>query len=387
MKKVVLLQRILPHYRVPLVRALRDHLSTAGIDLVLAYGQERKDSVPQTVRIEEPWAHYIANYYATLHGVTFVVQSVGSVLRQADLIVVEHANQLLVNHWLLVAQELTHRKVAFFGHAKNFQARAPTGLRERLRGITLRYADWWFAYTEASKKLVVAAGFPEARVTVVNNSIDTRLLAQALLRVNEAQLALLRSRLGLLGTNVGVFCGGMYPAKRLDFLLQACLRIRALVPDFEMILVGEGPSKDLAVAAADEFKWIHYVGAKTGNDLAAIYRLGKVLLMPGVVGLVLIDSFVGMLPLFTTNSSSHGPEIEYLQSGVNGVIVGQDVDAYSHTVVEHLVNDEKRHRLIKGCEASAREFSLDMMVARFATGIQQCLTTPGRRKHRTFPTS
>jgi glycosyltransferase involved in cell wall biosynthesis len=373
MKKVVLLQRILPHYRVPFVRALQERLSAVGIDLVVVYGQQWKDSVPRTVRIEEPWAHCIKNYYVPLSGTTLVLQCVGSLLRHADLVVVEHANRLLVNYWLLVTRRLTRRKIAFFGHGKNFQGRGSTGLNERLRCITLRHADWWLAYTEASRQAVVDAGFPQTRVTVINNTVDTRLLAQSLSRVNEAQLEALRSRLGLRGANIGIFCGGMYPEKGLEFLLRACLRIRALVPEFEMILVGDGPSKDLAVASAAEFDWIHFVGSKIGDDLAEIYRLGKVLLMPGVLGLVIIDSFVAALPLFTTNSSAHGPEIDYLQNGVNGVSVEQDVEVYANIVAEHLVCDEKRHRLIEGCKASARTFSLDAMVARFASSIQLCL--------------
>lgn len=387
MKKVVLLQRVLPHYRVSFVRALRNRLWSVGIELILVYGQEERGTVPQTARIEESWAHYITNFYANLPGVTCVFQSIGLLLRNADLVIVEPANQLILNYWLLATRRLTNRKVAFFGHGRNYQARVRGGIRERLREIMLRQADWWFAYAQAGKRLIVDAGFPETLVTVVNNTIDTELLADALLGVKEGQLTSLRSQLGLRGANVGIFCGGMYPAKRLDFLLQACVRIRTIVPDFEMVLVGDGPSQHLASAAADNFSWIHYVGSKTKGDLAVIYRLGKVLLVPGVIGLVIIDSFVGQLPLFTTNSSAHGPEIEYLQQGMNGVSVEQDVELYSNAVAEYLISDAKLRRLIEGCKASAQEFSLDLMVANFTAGIEQCLTTSETAKHgRSFRT-
>ena len=99
--------------------------------------------------------------------------------------------------------------------------------------------------------------------------------------------------------------------------------------------------------------------------------------------MVIIDSFVAELPLFTTNGASHGPEFGYLHTGVNGVTVEREVEAYSNIVAEYLLSDDKRQRLIEGCKASARTLSLDMMVERFGLGIQQCLTIAESRKSST----
>ncbi len=48
-KKVVIVQRGLPHYRKPMFAALRERLQWGGIELLLIYGQEYTGMVPGTV--------------------------------------------------------------------------------------------------------------------------------------------------------------------------------------------------------------------------------------------------------------------------------------------------------------------------------------------------
>jgi len=374
MRNVLILQRVLPSYRVPFFRALHERLSAVGTKLTLLYGKERRGEVPTTTLIDDEWAHQVTNLYMSLRGTTAVVQMVGSRMRQSDLVIVEHANQLLINYWLLGSRSPATRKVALWGHGRNLQSPTTSGLREAIKRTTLARADWWFTYTDGGRRIVEAEGFPTSRITVVNNSVDTARLADAIMSANDGTIAALRAQLGIDSRNVAIYCGGMYPAKRLEFLLAAAVAIRALVPDFHLILVGSGPTQALASQASVQYSWIHYVGPKLGVELATIYRIGKVILMPGLVGLVIVDSFIASLPLFTTKLSAHGPEIEYLKSGVNGIATENDIDAYSMAVVDHLVNEDKLSSLVEGCIESAKLFSIEQMVERFAQGIDDCLS-------------
>ena len=43
----------------------------------------------------------------------------------------------------------------------------------------VRIVDWWFAYNDLSRGPSMSIGFPPARITTVNNTIDTRQLADA----------------------------------------------------------------------------------------------------------------------------------------------------------------------------------------------------------------
>src|SRR5262249_52442289 len=146
-------------------------------------------------------------------------------LGAGELVIAEHANSLVLTHRLL-ARRLVRRepRLAFWGHGRNLQHSA--WLADRYKAWMARRADWWFAYTGAGADGLAAQGVPRARITVVNNSIDTSAIAGARATVSAAEGAALRATLALAGTNVGIFCGGMYAEKRLGFLVRACRLIR-----------------------------------------------------------------------------------------------------------------------------------------------------------------
>ena len=55
-------------------------------------------------------------------------------------------------------------------------------------------------------------------------------------------------------------------------------------------------------------------------------RMSKLFLMPGLLGLAVLDAEVMGLPVVTTRYPWHSPEIAYLRDGETGVIV----DAWRH---------------------------------------------------------
>jgi glycosyltransferase involved in cell wall biosynthesis len=207
----------------------------------------------------------------------------------------------------------------------------------------------------------------------VQNAIDTRALGRLRTDVSPAELDRVRSALGLKSRNACIFAGSMYPEKRLPFLLEACDLIRAEVPDFEMIFVGAGVDSELVAAAARRHDWIHHVGPRFDRDLAAHFLVSRLLLMPGLVGLVVLDSFAFEVPLVTTAVTYHSPEIEYLEPDVNGCRVEDPDDARAYASVRLLRDDARRERLVAGCRVAAAKYTVENMVERFAVGVMNAL--------------
>ena len=79
------------------------------------------------------------------------------------------------------------------------------------------------------------------------------------------------------------------------------------------------------------------------------------------------------VPLLTTESTAHGPEIAYLEQGVNGLMTANDVGAYAAACVRLLRDPAALDALRAGCAASANEYTLQNMARRFAQGIGNCL--------------
>lgn len=373
---VIFIQRVLPHYRVPFFYLLRDDLGKVGVNLELVYGQENTGSVPRTVPLCEPWAKKIKNKYISVGDYETVWQPCLSHLKDADLIIVEQANRLLVNYLLLYFGR-SKRKVAFWGHGRNMKLSENASFTEKIKKIFINKVDWWFAYTDASGRVVGDAGFPLDRITVVDNTVDNREFGDRLSEVTDSQKNALIQKLGIQGRNVCLFCGGMYQEKRLKFLLKACDAIKQIIPDFEILFVGTGPDKKHIEVAAQKNQWIHYLGPLYGIEKAVSFSISKALLMPGVVGLVVVDSFVSGVPLFTTDITGHGPEIEYLVNNVNGVIVENNIRSYADAVAEILNSGSGLRHLVEGCSMSSKEYTIENMTSKYSSGIQCCLGLTG----------
>jgi glycosyltransferase involved in cell wall biosynthesis len=374
MAKVTIVQRILPHYRIPFFTQLAEALAKDGIELSLVYGQELQGTVPKTFEFDAPWAHRIKNAYFKIFGYEMVWQPCLKMTGGSDLIIVEQANRLLVNYAYLLLRKAGNFKLAYWGHGKNMCiGPGRNKLREYLKRALGRSVDWWFAYTGLSARVASDLGMPLDRITAVMNSIDTEELEEGVRQATPEQLDALKKTLGIRSDNVGVFCGGMNRAKHLDFLLDACVNIKTQLPGFEIIFIGSGPEQHKVEKAAAQYSWVHYVGPKYGLERVAYLMLGKALLMPGLIGLVILDSFVTQVPVFTTDTPGHGPEIDYLEDGLNGVLVHAGEESYSQSVVAYFESVDMQSALRNGCAASAQKYSLKNMVMNFSDGIKRCL--------------
>lgn len=372
---VTIVQRVLPHYRVAFFRQLHERLAREGIALQVVYGQEYPGTVPKTQRLDADWARMIRNRYWRLGGAELVWQPCLSLLHGSDLVIIEQANRLVLNYLLLLRRRFSGGRLAYWGHGRNMQAAGGRRLRERMKKTLLDQVDWWFAYTEPSAEAVVSAGFPPERVTTVNNTVDTDELTDAVQHVTGESLAAVRTELRIRSENVCIYCGGLYRDKRLAFLIEACDRIRARIPDFELVVVGDGPDRTVIEEAARRCSWIHFVGPRYGAERVRYFGIAKAQLLPGLVGLAIIDSFVTRTPIFTTDIPIHSPEIAYLRSGVNGVMAPDRMEAYAGAVIDYLSSPAMQRVLQSGCAASAAAYTLDRMVERFATGVMDSLRT------------
>ena len=373
--RVAIVQRVVPHYRVAFFRELHAMLETRGVALNVVYGDARPGTQPVTVPLDEPWAIRICNRYWMVGGRELTWQPARRHLRDADLVVVEQSSRLLLNYLLLAGIGAGRARLAFWGHGQNFQACSDARARrhQRWKGLMTGRADWFFAYTERSLPPLRASGFPAERITVVNNAVDTRRLVAARERLTEVDLGKLRRELGLDGDMVALYCGAMYAGKKLAFLLQACDEIQRRVPKFHMLFVGDGPDRSLVESAADSRPWLHCLGPKFATDAVPYFALSKALLLPGQVGLAVVDALALGVPPFTTSLPDHGPEIAYLEHGVNGEITEPDPVRYAEAVAAYLDAPKRQRAYSNACAAAAKSLTIETMAERFADGISRCL--------------
>jgi len=376
MINVTIIQRILPHYRVIFFKMLHDALLDSGVAMSLIYGQEQSGTVPETVKVDYEWATYKPNRYFNILNTELIYQNIPKSVSSSDLVIIEQASRLLYNYRLLVARHFKGTKVAYWGHGMNFQSHGTGQLKEAIKKAMLTRVDWWFAYTKLSADIVKARGFAENKISILNNAIDNQSFIAALDRVTAQDITELHGSLDIKGKCLCLYCGGLYAEKKIEFLIQSSARIRKDNPEFELIVIGSGPYQEFVESASDKYEWLHYVGPLYGDDRARYFKAAKLLLMPGLIGLAILDSFISKTPIVTTiipGIPIHSPEFSYLDHGRNGLICSLDEFEYAKTVNDCLRNQALYDKLIGGCEESASEYTMDKMVQNFKQGIIDCL--------------
>lgn len=375
MVQVAFVSRYVPQYREDFLTRTRERLAGDGIRFRVVHGQPSAKEAAKGDAVSLEWGERVDSRIFPMAGREMYWQPVLGRVWHDDLVIVEQGSRLLVNYPLVAAQRLGGPPLAFWGHGLHFAAHEVTGSGEAAKRALARRAHWWFAYTERSAGIVSGLGYPRERVTVVQNAIDTRAIREWRAALSADSLDGLRAKLRLGRGPVGVFCGALYPEKRLAFLVQACDRVRERLPSFEMLVIGGGEDEVLVRAAAADRPWLKFLGARFGADKVRHLALGDVFLMPGLVGLAILDAFALELPLVTTSVPYHSHEVSYLDDGVNGVMIedADDPAAYATAVADLLGDASRLETLREGCRRAAEVYTVENMTARFCEGVAQAL--------------
>lgn len=371
MTRVVLIQRRLTGYRVPFFETLRQELGARGVEFALGFGQGTHEEGTKNDAGLLDWAQPLSTTY--LAGGRICIQPFGDLAKGADMLIVTAENKLVNN----LPYQFGHPdlRVALWGHGANLQGN-PDSWRERFKARVARRADWWFGYTEMSRPLIARNGFPQERITILNNSVDTSAMAGHYAALCTDDRAVWRRAHGIGSGPVGIFLGSLYTDKRIDFLLQAARAIHDELPAFELVVVGAGPQQAMVQAFCAGHPWAHFLGPRSGLEKVKALAASDIMLNPGLVGLGILDSFVCGVPMVTTDCGLHSPEIAYLHHGQNGLMTENDMAVYVQAVLGLLCAQAQREAMARACRQSGQQYSVNNMARNFADGVQACLEAP-----------
>lgn len=372
--EVAIVYKSLPHYRVPLYEALREQLAAEGVDLRLLIGDPPVGERARRDTATLDWAERVPQRELPLGSRRLVWQQLPGRVRNSDLVVVEQASKLVANNALALWRHAGGPALGLWGHGVNRDERHRSRIGEWWKRRTITDCDWWFAYTAGTAALVAEAGFPQERITDLRNATDTRAL-RATAATDGADVP---GRDRVVGPPQVAFVGSLYAGKGLAELVTTLDRVRNRIPDVELVVVGDGEDRDVLESAAADRPWIHLVGPRTGSELVEALEGVRCILCPAAVGLVVLDACALGIPVVVARADNHGPEIDYVVDGVNGLVVDEPAThpAYAEAVVSVLEDDDLHDRLVRGCAETARTHTVEEMARRFADGILSCL---GRR--------
>lgn len=371
---ILIFQPMLKQYRVPLFNCMNERLSELGHELRVVSGSPPEKELTKGDNILK------SNGYSTVEKSNWLFGEKVHILHNfmkhilwADFIITEQANKHFHNYILISLKMIGLRKFAYWGHGQNRQGNS-SSYREKVKKQLANYCDWWFAYTQGVGRYVASLGFPEDRITILNNSIDTSEFKMLLAAQSDADVTSFKLENGIGPSNrVGLYCGSLYGEKKIDFLLNSARLIHKQNPDFILLVVGSGKDKALVDCASRDCSFIKYLGPLFGKKKALAFRSSEIFVCPGLVGLAVLDAFTAALPLFTTDIPEHSPEIEYLENNINGRMVPADINLYSQAIVSIFANHNDMARLRNNARLSSEKYSIENMAGNFVKGILQAI--------------
>jgi glycosyltransferase involved in cell wall biosynthesis len=358
--RVVFVQKFVPHYRLPFFERIRDLLTRQGIEFILLYCEPDPYENSKVQMVYPDWGIRVNTRHFKLSGRYLYWASVMQHIKQGDLVVVEHAAKLLNNYAIFLARQLGWLKMGYFGHGQNFQATTELRLSALVKKLMLRRTDHWFAYTEVSRQSLLRQSVDDAVITVVNNTLAPS--ENAVLGKREPE------------PYSCIYIGGLYSLKLLPLLIESSALLAAQFPDFKLYVVGDGPEKTFIDSCAMSKPWLCVQGALYSDARDELLARCNAILMPGLVGLITIDSFQFERPIITSDAGEHSPEIAYLEDGKNclidhGINGKVTAESYANTVSQYLGSSELQRNMRDNCRKSAQTYSIDRMAESFVNAI------------------
>jgi glycosyltransferase involved in cell wall biosynthesis len=369
MFKVLIICKSIPQYRIAFFNLLRTELSKDHISLELICGDDSQKGRNDSETID--WAIFKPNKYIKIFGLTLIWQPCLKEVESSDLVIVEQAIRLLINYVLIGKRIIGSQKLAFWGHGLNMQANKYSFANIFKRLCILNHCDWWFAYTSGIKSFLINNGYLANRITVVQNAIDTMQMRNDYDDIKDDELQAVRELYGLQrAENILIYCGDFYKEKRLSFLIDTADILIERGHNFKLLVAGGGPDEYIIKKAALTRPYLVFTGPLFGRKKALMFKLSSIFLLPGAMGLAILDSFAFETPVIATKYDFHGPEFEYLVDGYNGIVTENDLMNYANGVSDMLSNNAKLQQIVSNCKSEYKKYSIEIMVSNFTDGVK-----------------
>ena len=378
MRKVSIIQREIPHYRIRFFEELYAQGSLQNLEIQVYTG-----APPIQVASSPTFPYRVlpVRYFRKKNSGSCWMHGLEKAIAGSDIVVAPQELQCLTVPYLWAKRKRICTSWIWWGHGYNFQASvrssAATNIKEAIKRFMTRRADGLITYTEGGADYWRKQGLPEDHVISYHNTIDVEGLRKAGADIPKEQLMELSHNLGIEGKRVLLFSGRLYADKKVDFLLMAFALLKKSYSDVALLIIGDGEERDKLEQLAKqlELQDVHFLGEVVDpKGTAAYFSLADLLVIPGLVGLALVHGFAFGLPLITTDFPGHSPELEYLSES-NGAMTKIDISQYAEAIGALLSSPQRLEAMKHSAMAQGDALYLPCSVRRFAdgiTGLSQC---------------
>lgn len=366
---VLVFQRIIPSYRVPLFRYLHQKLG-----IIVCHSKERNNGKIKSDLESIDYPSELINRFYYQREEAAVVQNIFKpILKYRPRVVISQFSFKYLTFWLLfILKPIFRYKLIVWTHGiQNKERNKPfVSFRGRLSLFFYRNVDAIILYSNEIKDLFIAHRVTTKPIFVAKNTIDTHSLKGKLNTLQQINRDILKLELGFTTKYSIVYIGRLLKSKNIELLCGVFENMPSNL-DVALHIIGDGEEADLVLQKSKQNKSIVYHGAVYDDSLnSKLLYCSDILLMTGEVGLSIIHGFCFGLPLITVKGISHGPEIDFLNDGINGFFVDAETNAIVSKISDILTDDLKLQFLKQNAlESAYNECSVDNFLDGFSGAI------------------
>ena len=361
MFRLGIIQDYIPRYRAKFFELLRHKLLEEDVDLhilsSLALGSQRarKDSVELDFLDDFP------QWQLQFSKLAVVFPKNLSKFQNYDALIGPLRGSSFSTNAMIVHCLKFNKPFGLWGHVRNY-VNPDNFIDLLIEKKQMSLATSIFAYTDSGRKFGLKQGITRDKFFVLNNTFDTSELEQELAKVTKHEQTELINRYNLHPTKTLLYIGGLDSSKRIDFLTSALNQIWLTDPEIKLLIIGDGEDRYLLDKAVLRSQ-VHFLDNSNQHSKAVASRIARLILMPGRIGLVAVDSIILGIPIVTTNFAFHAPEFDYLVEGKSKHTSKNDTPSSYSKLVIRLLN------LKMPFNFSDRPPSIEKMLGTFVKGV------------------
>jgi glycosyltransferase involved in cell wall biosynthesis len=351
---VLVLQEQIPPYRVPFFRFLANEMDRRDLDLrVLS-----SSALPGLDELG--FGHQRAPV------ATGGLSALGAIHRQRPLaLILPHSSRFAPVAAATRLQQRRGRKQLLWGMgmARRYGIALPDDsppASEAIRRSMLSACDHYLSYTEISTRSLFKVGYEATRITTLNNAVEQIAAPEEAMNAQRVPGQML-------------FVASLVEDKEPLAAVAIADRLRSIAQGTTLHIVGDGPLRNQCEQAASSREWVDYHGTQRGPQLRDLALSSDMAIIPGRVGLAILEMASAGLPMATSAASLHGAEIAYLKDGVNGVFLDRNINLAAKEIAALLTDRPAVERMRNEAIGTARMHTVQDMAANFSAGVAMCL--------------
>ncbi|MEO8211216.1 MAG: glycosyltransferase family 4 protein [bacterium] len=375
--KILILQRILPHYRVGFFKKFQDKFPETKI----VYGQPyNTEALQNAASLNEDYFIKKKNYYFEKGGRIFLTGFYSFIFKYRPEIIISVFNIGNLNIYILFILKFFFKfKIILwsFGYDPIEGFNPGKSFADKVRLFLSQKADAVIFYWQQGRNIVAEFSKKTEHYFVAPNTLDTVRQIEIKELFDKIGKEKIKHELGIEEKFHFVYAGRLLKDKQVDLLLKAFAIIENKISYCRLTIIGDGPESESLKKLSCELKLrnINFSGEILDEETTGkwIY-ISEAFVMPGRLGLSVVHSFCYGTPVISMRKENfyHGEGVSYIKDELNGFLVKDcDVNEIAEKMTLIISSPELSQTLRQNAfETIQNEASVENMLGGFERAIR-----------------